>query len=130
MIALVVILSCILYIAIRNPNLKFFFGGQKFPDIFEVQKEIHEFSGVSKESYLKYLENMDNAMETMEPQYLYDSLDNLKAMCMGLAPDSTVPEKIEKLSGKLAKTTEKHIMDYSLKNGIKFAPKYLNNMFV
>ena len=130
MLPLVVILLAILYIAIRNPNLKFFWGGEKFPDVFEIQKEIHEFSGISREYYLKYLGNMDNALETMEPRYLYESLDNLRVMCAGLPPDSTVPEEIETLSGKLAKATEKHIMDYSLKNGIKFAPKYLNNMFV
>lgn len=126
----IILVACALYIAIRNPNLKFFWGGPKFPDVFEIQKEIHEYSGISKDSYMKYLDTMDLVENTMDPNELYKALNHLKNISLSLPPDSDISDKLDALSDKLARRMEKHIMDYSLKNGKRFAPKYLNNLSV
>ena len=125
MFVVFIIVAVVLYICIRLPNLKFLWGGPKFPDVFEIQKKLHEYSGISKDVYMRYITNMDNMCATMDPSYLYSAIHNISRIGMD-SPEHS--EDIAKLTDELARASEKHIMDYSLKNGKKFVPKYLNNM--
>lgn len=127
MFVVFIVLTVILYICIRLPNMQFLWGGPKFPDVFDIQKKLHEYSGISEGVYMKYITNMDNLCATMDPSYLYSAVNDLYQLGM-VNPEYT--DEIAKLTDELAYTSEKHIMDYSLKNGKRFDPKYLNNMFM
>tara|TARA_R110002074_G_C12432013_1_gene656922 strand:- start:310 stop:738 length:429 start_codon:yes stop_codon:yes gene_type:complete len=128
MIAIVLFLLVVLYACIRLPNMQFFWGGNKYPEIFEIQKKIHEYSGVDKSIYMDYLTAMDSALETLDSQYLYKACDNLANLA--LTAGGGAAEDIGKLTDKLGWHVEKHIMEFSVKNGLRFDPKYLNNMFI
>jgi hypothetical protein len=131
MIVILLMFCLILYIALRNPIL-----GKRFPDIYEIQKEIHNYSGLDKSLYTQYLEEMDATLTTLgdtpvAERSLYAALDHLRSMGLTLsAGDSEIPDLLNGLADRLGKTTEKYIMKYALQNGNRFNPRYLNNTFI
>ena len=131
-----IILAVILVVVIKNPEMYKIVGGQKFPDIYKLQKKIHEYSGLNKETYLKYLTHMDNCMETIQnptesSKYLYKAIESIKHISLNLpAGDTEIPQELETYSLQRGKLTEQYIMKYALQNGEIFAPKYLNNTFI
>ena len=124
-----IILAVILVVVIKNPEMYKIVGGQKFPDIYKLQKKIHEYSGLNTDSYMKYLTHMDNCMETIQnptesSKYLYKAIESIKHISLNLpAGDTEIPQELETYSLQLG-------MKYALQNGEIFAPKYLNNTFI
>jgi len=131
MIVILLLFCLILYIALRNPVL-----GKRFPNIYEIQKEIHQYSGLDKSLYTQYLEEIDKTLDTLEDtpvaeRSLYAALDHLRSLGLTLsAGDSEIPDLLNGLADQLGKTTEKYIMKYALQNGNRFNPRYLNNTFI
>ena len=137
MIVFLISLIVILYVVIRNPLPSTIFGGQEFRDVYELQKEIHEYSGLDKELYMSYLVSIDNTMAFIKEnpanasKSLYKGLEKLRDMGGNLpAGDSDIPREINTLADKLGKTIEQYIMKYALQDGFKFTPRYLNNRFI
>ena len=137
MILLLIVLAVILYVAIRNPNLAYIFGGRKYEDVFLLQKEIHDYSGLNNDQYMSYLVSIDNALAFVETdtveatKNLYSGLEKLRDLAINTpAGDSDIPGELNKYADKLGKVIEGHIMKYALQNGFKFSPRYLNNKFI
>ena len=121
-----IILVVVALIAIRKPiDMSKIFGGHKFPDIYAIQKEIHQYSGLDKEAYMKYIVSMDLFYDTLDPSYLYKAIGILQ----DLTPATDYTAEIDRLSVKLGHIAEKYVMENSIKNGIRFTPRYLNNIF-
>ena len=106
-------------------------GGQPYPRVWAIQKQIHEYSGIYPEEYMNYMNSMDTALTTMDPTYLYTALEQLRNIPLTLPRgDTSIPEEIDRLADQLGQETEYYIMKHALKNGIRFNPRYLNNIFV
>ena len=137
MIVFIIILIVILYVVIRNPLTYKIFGGREFEDVYELQKQIHEYSGLDKDLYMSYLVSIDNTMAFINEDpanastSLYKGLEKLRDMGGNIsAGDSDIPHEINTLADKLGKTIEQYIMKYALQNGFTFTPRYLNNRFI
>jgi len=138
MIFFVIIVVAVLYIAIRSPVLmENITGGSNFKDIKDLQKEIHEYSGVSPDRYMSYITNMDNAMNilrldpTLSAQYLYAALEDLRNVGLNIpGGDSGVPHELFEHAKELGKLFESSIMQESLQQGVRFNPAYLNDYFI
>jgi len=133
---LLIILTVVLVVILKNPEMGKITGGQDFPDVYEVQKKIHEYSGLNKETYMKYLTHMDNCLATIQNSqessgFLAKAIESIRHIGLNLpAGDTDIPEELEKCSLQIGKLTEQYIMKYALQNGQIFAPKYLNNTFI
>ena len=138
MLFFVIIVAAVLYIALRSPVLmENITGGSDFKDIKDLQKEIHEYSGVSPDRYMSYITNMDNAMNilrsdpVLSAQYLYQALEDLRNVALDLpGGDSDIPQELAEHAKELGKLFESYIMQESLQQGIRFSPAYLNNYFI
>jgi hypothetical protein len=133
---LLIILTVVLVVILKNPEMGKITGGQDFPDVYEVQKKIHEYSGLNKEAYMKYLTHMDNCLATIQSSqesagFLSKAMNSIRHIGLNLpAGDTDIPEELETYSLQIGKLTEQYIMKYALQNGQIFAPKYLNNTFI
>ena len=137
MLFFLIIVVAVLYIAIRSPVLmENITGGTDFKDIKDLQKEIHEYSGVSPDRYMSYIINMDNAMDmlksdpSLSAQYLYRAIEDLRNVGLDVpGGDSSVPQELAGHANSLGKLFEAYIMQESLQKGVRFTPAYLNNCF-
>ena len=126
----------IIAIVLYNPPLDKFIGGNSFQDVHDIQKRIHEYSGINKDVYMHYITELDNAQDFIkEPEMaansLYIGLDHLKTIGLSIpGGDSTIPETIHALSQELGYAMEKYIMNEALRQGIRFEPAYLNENFI
>ena len=138
MLFFIIIVVAVLYIAVRSPMLiENITGGDNFNDVKELQKEIHEYSGISPSHYMSYITHMDNAMDmiTVDPSaaadYLYKALEELRSVPLDIpGGDSHVPEEINQYAARLGKLFEAYIMQSCIEKGIRFEPAYLNNIFI
>ena len=138
MLFFVILVTAVLYIAIRSPVLmENITGGSNFSDIKDLQREIHEYSGVSPDRYMSYIINMDNAMSilrsdpTLSAQYLYQALEDLRNVALDLpGGDSDIPQELTGQANKLGKLFEAYIMQESIQQGVRFNPAYLNDYFI
>jgi len=138
MLFFVIIVTAVLYIALRSPVLmENITGGSDFKDVKDIQKEIHEYSGVSPDRYMSYITNMDNAMNilrsdpTLSAQYLYQALEDLRNVALDLpGGDSDIPQELAEHAKELGRLFESYIMQESLQQGIRFNPAYLNDYFI
>ena len=138
MLFFVIIITAVLYIALRSPVLmENITGGSDFKDVKDLQKEIHEYSGVSPDRYMSYITNMDNAMNILRSdpivssQYLYQAIEDLRNIALDLpGGDSDIPQELAEHAQELGKLFEYYIMQESLQQGIRFNPAYLNDYFI
>tara|TARA_R110000850_G_scaffold158113_2_gene282229 strand:+ start:311 stop:742 length:432 start_codon:yes stop_codon:yes gene_type:complete len=136
LVLLLIILTVVLVVVLKNPEMGKITGGQDFPDIYKLQKKLHEYSGLNKGSYMKYLTHMDNCLATLGNSqeaagFLAKAIDSIRHIGLNLpAGDTDIPEELEKYSMQVGKLTEQYIMKYALQNGEIFAPKYLNDTFI
>jgi len=138
MLFFIIIIAAVLYISIRSPVLmENIMGGTDFKDVKELQKEIHEYSGVSPDKYMSYITNMDNAMgilksdPTLSAQYLYTAIEDLRNVGLDVpGGDSEIPQELAEYANRLGKLFEAYIMQESLQQGVRFNPAYLNDYFI
>jgi hypothetical protein len=138
MLFFLIIVIAVLYIAIRSPVLmEHITGGTDFKDVRDLQKEIHAYSGVSPDTYMSYITNMDNAMNilrsdpTLSAQYLYRALEDLRNVGLAVpGGDSEIPQELTGHANRLGKLFEAYIMQESLQQGVRFNPAYLNDYFI
>lgn len=136
MIVFIILAAMIIAVVLYNPPLEKYIGGSSFPDVDEIQKRIHEYSGIHKDEYMRYIVSIDNARAfitdpDMAAQSLYDGIEHLRNVGLHLpGGDSSVPDEIQALSGELGTAMERYILNEALRQGVRFEPAYLNEKFL
>ena len=100
------------------------------PFIDKLVKRSYKYSGIDKESFSFFLENLNLSKENLEDprvasQYLYKSLDHLEDI--GLYNEYDVFEEIRDLAMEIAYEMEEQILESAIANKKPFNPRYLNN---
>jgi len=136
MIVFIILAAMIIAVVLYNPPLEKFIGGNPFQDVDDIQKKIHEYSGINKESYMQYITEIDNAKAfitdpDMAARSLYAGLEHLRNLCLSIpGGDSAIPTAIQALSRELGSAMEQHIINGALNRGVRFEPAYLNEKFL
>ena len=101
LVALVIFVT-LLYIVMYDPLPGKIWGGHDYPEIQQVQEEIHEYSGINHDYYMEYYTYMDMAKKTNSNEYFEKAIDNLRNVALMVKePDSEVPEEINRLADLL-----------------------------
>jgi len=96
------------------------------------EKVVHPYSGLDPVSWSRFLKNI-NGFENFTDleksvKFLYNAIENIRDI--GLAStDENVQEKLNKIANDLGIEGELKINQVSIKNGIRFFPRYLNETF-
>ena len=88
-----------------NPLPEKIFGGHDYPEIQEIQEEIHQYSGINKDYYMSYYTKMDMAKKMNDSAYASQAVEDLRNMALMIQePDSEIPDEINNLADKLHQT--------------------------
>ena len=106
------------------------------PEPFEkLTKEIHVYSGLSPDHFYRYLQEMDTFKKTMrfDPQTasgaLYRAIDAVRELALySERSDTDHAHKLNDIATRLGYGGEDIIRSSCRVLGIRFAPKYLNEM--
>ena len=102
LIAILILFITAIVLLVYNPLPEKIFGGHNYPEIQEIQEEIHQYSGLHRDYYMSYYTNMDMAKRTNDSSYVSQAVEDLRNISLMIKePDSDIPEQINALADKL-----------------------------